>query len=273
MQYIRSNFLFKNLHTQNKQTFASVTKHKIVFLRHGESVWNKENRFTGWYDVKLSETGKQEAAQAGRKLKEAGYNFDVVYTSVLQRAISTYNIAAEELDCHHLPVIKSWRLNERHYGALTGLNKSETAAKHGEEQVKIWRRSYDIPPPPLDISDKRHPVHDKKYSHVPKDVLPSTECLKDTVVRVLPFWHDHICKSLFDNKNVLVVAHGNSLRSIIKYIDNMSEKDILELNIPTSVPLVYELDEDLKPIRHYYLADEAELKKKMDSVAHQGKAK
>jgi len=242
-------------------------------LRHGESVWNKENKFTGWYDVGLNDTGRQEATKAGQRLKNDGYNFDVVYTSVLQRAISTYNTVAEQLQCHHLPVHKSWRLNERHYGALTGLNKSETAAKHGEQQVKIWRRSYDIPPPPLDENDERHPSKDPRYKYVPKDLLPKTECLKDTVVRVLPFWHDHICKSLFEGKKVLVVAHGNSLRAIIKHLDNVSEKDILELNVPTSVPLVYELDQDLKAIKHYYLADEEELRKKMESVAHQGKAK
>lgn len=202
----------------------SSAKFRCVFLRHGESQWNKENRFTGWHDVTLSEKGVQEAKAAGQTLLKEGYAFDQVYTSVLTRAIQTYNYAAEEMKCHYLPVIKSWRLNERHYGALQGLNKSETAAKHGEAQVKIWRRSYDVPPPPLDASDPRNPANDRRYAAVPKDALPLTECLKDTVVRVIPYWHDNIARDILDGKQVLVVAHGNSLRSIVKYLDNVPEK-------------------------------------------------
>jgi len=275
------NLLAKNSSALFKATsrgFATSTSnadksYKIVFLRHGESAWNKENRFTGWYDVKLNEDGKKESSAAGKKLKQEGYEFDLVFTSVLQRTVQTYNIAVEELSCHHLPVIKSWRLNERHYGALQGLNKSETAAKHGEDQVKIWRRSYDIPPPALELSDERHPRFDSRYQQYPLDALPRTECLKDTVARVLPFWTDHIGPAILQEKRVLIVAHGNSIRAMVKYLDNVSDKDIIELNIPTAVPLVYELDHNLKPKNHYYLMDEEELKKKMAGVAAQGKAK
>ncbi|CEM39952.1 unnamed protein product [Vitrella brassicaformis CCMP3155] len=245
----------------------------LVLVRHGESQWNQENRFTGWTDVPLNETGKNEAKAAGEVLKEKGYSFDIAFTSVLKRAVhTTWNIL-EELDLHYIPVINSWRLNERHYGALQGLNKAETAAKHGDEQVLVWRRSYDVPPPPLEKADKRWPGNDKMYAHLPREVLPFTECLKDTVERVLPFWFDHIAPELMRDKKVLVAAHGNSLRGLVKHLDGMTEDAVLKLNIPTGVPLVYELDEELKPIKHYYLMDEAELKKKMDAVAQQGKAK
>ena len=245
--------------------------YKIVFVRHGESQWNLENRFTGWTDVDLSKTGVKEAANAGKKLKN--WNFDVCHASVLKRAIKTWNGIADVIGQHHIPVTKTWRLHERHYGGLQGLNKSETAAKHGEKQVKIWRRAYDIAPPKLALTDKRHPIYDKRYSFLPKDVLPATECLKDTVARVLPYWQDFICKDLKEGKKVIVCAHGNSLRAIIKYLDNMSDKAIVSLNIPTATPLVYELNKDLKPIRHYYLASEAEVRAKMAAVAAQGKAK
>eukprot|EP01016_Furgasonia_blochmanni_P046161 TRINITY_DN660_c0_g1_i2.p1 TRINITY_DN660_c0_g1~~TRINITY_DN660_c0_g1_i2.p1 ORF type:complete len:354 (+),score=95.04 TRINITY_DN660_c0_g1_i2:47-1063(+) len=268
-------FLFKNKAAAStfSRGFASQGQYKIVFLRHGESTWNKENRFTGWTDVPLSETGIQEARAAGRRLKGLGYKFDMVYTSVLKRAIMTYNYCAEELDCLHLPLYKSWRLNERHYGALQGLNKAETAAKHGEQQVKIWRRSYDIPPPPLDPNDERAASFDSRYKHLAVDALPLTESLKLTVDRVLPYWQEEICSKILDNKSLLIVAHGNSIRAIVKYLDKISDKDILELNIPTGVPLVYELDHKLRPVRNYYLADEAELKQKLSAVANQGKAK
>ena len=247
--------------------------YKIVFVRHGESTWNKENKFTGWTDVPLSETGHNEAKYAGEILKNKGFNFDLCFTSVLQRAIVTFNHIADELNIHHIPVIKNWRLNERHYGALQGLNKAETAQKHGEEQVKIWRRSYDIPPPALEREDERFPGKDERYAHLPFGVLPLNESLKTTVERVLPFWNDSICPALKEGKKVVVCAHGNSLRAIVKYLDNVSEKDILEMNIPTGVPLVYELDADLNPVKHYYLATEEELKAKMEAVANQGKAK
>lgn len=245
----------------------------LVLLRHGESTWNKENKFTGWTDVPLSEKGVQEAIAAGNYLKEKKFHFDVVYTSVLRRAIHTTWNVLKTTEMEHVPVIKTWRLNERHYGSLQGLNKSETAKKYGEDQVKIWRRSYDIPPPKLDKEDPRWPGHVSVYKDVPKDVLPFTECLKDTVARVLPFWFDHIAPDILANKKVLVSAHGNSLRGLVKHLDNLSEADVLELNIPTGVPLVYELDDDLKPIKHYYLMDSDELQKKMDEVANQGKAK
>jgi len=263
--------MIQSLPTQTSANFSHA--YRCVFLRHGESEWNKTNRFTGWTDVTLTELGQQEAGNAGKILKEKNFQFDIVYTSVLTRAIQTYNLAAVQLGCLYLPVVRSWRLNERHYGALQGLNKSETAAKHGEQQVKVWRRSYDIPPPPLEETDERHPSADPRYRNLPKDVLPATECLKDTVVRVLPFWYDHIASAMLEGKNPLVVAHGNSLRAIVKHLDKISDDDIIELNIPTGIPLVYEFDKDLKPIRHYYLANEDELKKKMDSVAAQGKAK
>jgi 2,3-bisphosphoglycerate-dependent phosphoglycerate mutase len=231
--------------------------HKLVLLRHGESTWNRENRFTGWTDVDLSERGLAEAKEAGRLLREGGYVFDVAYTSVLKRAIRTLWIALDALDLMWIPVVNSWRLNERHYGALQGLNKAETAAKHGEAQVKIWRRSYDIPPPPLAVGDPHHPSHDPRYAAVPAADLPLAESLKDTVARFLPYWHETMAPSIKSGKRVLIAAHGNSLRALVKYLDSISESEIIELNIPTGSPLVYELDDSLKPIRHYYLDPDA----------------
>lgn len=247
--------------------------YKLVLLRHGESTWNKENRFTGWTDVPLSEAGEVEALAAAEVLKAKGYKFDVAYTSVLKRAVTTCWNVLKETDQCHVPVINSWRLNERHYGGLQGLNKAETAAKHGDEQVKIWRRSYNVPPPELETSDERYPGNQEIYKKVPKATLPVTESLETCIARVLPFWFDQIAPSIMEGKNVLIAAHGNSLRGLVKHLDSMSEAEILELNIPTAVPLVYELDENLKPIKHYYLMDEEELKKRMDAVANQGKAK
>jgi len=229
--------------------------HTVVLLRHGESTWNKENRFTGWTDVDLSERGRDEAAEAGRLLKDGGYVFDVAYTSVLKRAIRTLWIAQDALDLLWIPVVKDWRLNERHYGALQGLNKAETAAKHGEAQTKIWRRSYDIPPPPLTRADPRHPSNDPRYRDLPPQDLPLTESLKDTVARFLPYWHETIAPAIASGTRVLIAAHGNSLRALVKYLDQIDEQTIVELNIPTGIPLVYELTDDLKPIRHYYLGD------------------
>jgi 2,3-bisphosphoglycerate-dependent phosphoglycerate mutase len=231
--------------------------HKLVLLRHGESTWNRENRFTGWTDVDLSERGLIEAADAGRLLKEGGYIFDIAYTSVLKRAIRTLWIALDALDLMWIPVEKHWRLNERHYGALQGLNKAETTAKHGEAQTQIWRRSYDIPPPPLTLDDPRHPSRDPRYAMLSPSELPLTESLKDTVARFLPYWHDTIAPSIRSGKRVLIAAHGNSLRALVKYLDNVSDTSIVELNIPTGIPLVYELDGDLTPLRHYYLGDPA----------------
>ena len=230
---------------------------KLVLLRHGESTWNKENRFTGWTDVDLSERGRAEAAEAGRLLREGGFVFDIAYTSMLTRAIRTLWIALDALELMWIPVEKNWRLNERHYGALQGLNKAETAAKHGEAQTKIWRRSYDIPPPPLTPDDPRHPSHDARYASLRPNELPLTESLKDTVARFLPYWHDAIAPAIRSGKRVLIAAHGNSLRALVKYLDQVSESEIVELNIPTGIPLVYELDADLKPIRHEYLGDPA----------------
>ncbi len=247
--------------------------YKLVLIRHGESTWNKENRFTGWTDVDLSEKGMGEAKEGGRVLKENGFKFDIAYTSVLKRAIRTLWLVLDELDQMWIPVVRDWRLNERHYGALQGLNKSETAAKFGEDQVKIWRRSYDVPPPVLEESDPRWPGHDPRYKSLPPEECPLTECLKDTVARVLPFWHDVVAPSIKAGKNVLIAAHGNSLRALVKYLDNISEKDIVSLNIPTGMPLVYELDDDLKPIRSYYLGDPEKVKAAMEAVANQGKAK
>jgi 2,3-bisphosphoglycerate-dependent phosphoglycerate mutase len=229
--------------------------HKLVLLRHGESTWNKENRFTGWTDVDLSDRGRAEADAAGHLLRDGGYVFDVAFTSVLKRAIRTLWIALDVMELMWIPVAKSWRLNERHYGALQGLNKAETAAKHGEAQTKIWRRSYDIPPPPLTPDDPRHPSKDPRYRDLPPADLPLTESLKDTVARFLPSWHETIAPSIRSGSRVVIAAHGNSLRALVKYLDNIDEQTIVELNIPTGIPLVYELDEDLKPIRHYYLGD------------------
>jgi len=244
--------------------------HKLVLLRHGESTWNQENRFTGWTDVDLSPRGVEEAAEAGRLLREGGYVFDLAYTSVLNRAIRTLGIVLHALDLLWIPVVKDWRLNERHYGALQGLNKAETAAKHGEAQTKIWRRSYDIPPPPLERDDERHPSRDPRYRALRPSELPLTESLKDTVARFLPYWHETIAPAIRSGKRVLIAAHGNSLRALVKYLDNVSEAEIVELNIPTGIPLVYELDADLRPIKSYYLGDPEAAKKAAEAVAKQG---
>ena len=230
---------------------------KLVLLRHGESTWNKENRFTGWTDVDLSERGRDEAKAAGQLLKDGGYTFDLAFTSLLKRAIRTLWIALDQLDLMWIPVTKDWRLNERHYGALQGLNKAETTAKHGEAQIKIWRRSYDIPPPPLAMDDERHPSRDPRYRGLDLKQLPLTESLKDTVERFLPYWHEAVAPAIRSGTRVIIAAHGNSLRALVKYLDNVSEADIVELNIPTGIPLVYELNDDLTPIRHYYLGDPA----------------
>jgi 2,3-bisphosphoglycerate-dependent phosphoglycerate mutase len=250
-----------------------IAMYKVVLLRHGESQWNKENRFTGWTDVELSEKGRAEAQEAGRVLKEKGHVFDIAYTSVLKRAISTLWLALEQMDLMWIPEVKSWRLNERHYGALQGLNKAETAAKHGDEQVLIWRRSYDTRPPALEPDDPRHPRLDPRYQGLASADIPSVECLKDTVERFLPFWHDTIAPSIKAGKRVIIAAHGNSLRALVKYLDNISDADIVELNIPTGMPLVYELDDDMKSLDRYYLGDPEKVKKAMEAVAAQGKAK
>jgi len=246
--------------------------HKLVLLRHGESVWNRENRFTGWTDVDLSERGREEAREAGRLLAAEGLGFDLAFTSVLKRAIRTLWIALDEMDLMWIPVRNSWRLNERHYGDLQGLNKAETAAKFGEQQVKIWRRSYDVPPPALAAEDPRHPAADPRYRDVPRQELPLTECLKDTVARFLPLWNESIAPEVARGRRVIIAAHGNSLRALIKYLDGVSEQDIVELNVPTGIPLVYELDAQLKPIRHYYLGDQARVAAAVNAVAAQGKA-
>ena len=246
---------------------------KLVLVRHGESTWNKENRFTGWTDVDLSEKGRQEAREGGEVLQKEGYVFDVAYTSVLKRAIHTLWTILDELDQAWIPVHRSWRLNERHYGGLQGLNKAETAAKYGEDQVKIWRRSYDIPPPALTPGDERFPGHDPRYRGLSQQELPLTECLKDTVARFLPLWHETIAPAIQGGERVLIAAHGNSLRALVKYLDNVSEKDIVELNIPTGMPLVYELDDSLKPLNRYYLGDPEKVKAAMEAVAAQGKKK
>jgi 2,3-bisphosphoglycerate-dependent phosphoglycerate mutase len=241
----------------------------LVLLRHGESTWNKENRFTGWTDVDLSEKGRQEATEAGRLLKEGRYVFDVAFTSVLKRAIRTLWITLDALDLMWIPVSKSWRLNERHYGALQGLNKAETAAKHGDAQVKIWRRSYDIPPPPLGADDERYSGRDPRYAHLRREEIPLTESLKDTVARFLPYWHDTIAPAVKSGQRVIIAAHGNSLRALVKYLDNVPDEAIVELNIPTGIPLVYELDDSLRPIRHYYLGDPEAAARAAASVAAQ----
>ena len=246
---------------------------KLVLLRHGESTWNEENRFTGWTDVDLSQKGLEEAKNSGRLLRENGFVFDVAYTSVLKRAIRTLWIALDEMDQMWVPVNLSWRLNERHYGALQGLNKAETAAIYGDEQVLIWRRSYDIRPPALTAEDDRYPGFDPRYRSLAKQEIPLTECLEDTVTRFLPYWNDTIAPVVRSGQRAIIAAHGNSLRALVKYLDNISNQDILELNIPTGIPLVYELDDDLKPIRNYYLGDQAEIEKAREAVANQGKAK
>jgi 2,3-bisphosphoglycerate-dependent phosphoglycerate mutase len=247
--------------------------HKLVLLRHGESDWNRENRFTGWTDVDLSEKGLREAKEAGTVLKSEGFTFDVAYTSVLKRAIRTLWISLDELDLMWIPVHRSWRLNERHYGALQGLNKSETAARFGEDQVKIWRRSYDVPPPALTPDDERYPGRDPRYKDLTPAELPLTECLKDTVARFLPYWHETIAPAVRQGKRVLIAAHGNSLRALVKYLDGISDEAIVSLNIPTGMPLVYELDGDLKPQGNYYLGDPEKVKAAMEAVAAQGKKK
>lgn len=247
--------------------------YKLVLVRHGQSVWNLENRFTGWTDVGLTEQGVQEAINAGRMLSDQGYQFDIAFTSVLKRAIKTLWIILEEMNLEWLPVINAWQLNERHYGALQGLNKAEMAVKYGEAQVKLWRRSYDVPPPALDWDDPRHPRFDPRYASLTREQLPSCESLKDTVNRMLPYWFSTIAPTIKSGKRVLISAHGNSLRALVKYLDNISDEEIVELNIPTGIPLVYELDEELKPITHYYLADEETVRKAAEAVAAQGKAK
>jgi 2,3-bisphosphoglycerate-dependent phosphoglycerate mutase len=245
--------------------------HRVVLLRHGESTWNKENRFTGWHDVDLTERGRAEAREAGRLLHDGGYVFDVAFTSVLKRAIKTLGIALDTLDQLWIPVTKSWKLNERSYGALQGLNKAETAAKHGEAQTKIWRRSFDIPPPALTLDDERHPSHDPRYRALNPRDLPLTESLKDTIARFMPYWHETIAPAIRSGQRVIIAAHGNSLRALVKDLDNIPEAEIVELNIPTGIPLVYELDDNLKPLRHYYLGDPAAAAAAAARVANQAK--
>jgi 2,3-bisphosphoglycerate-dependent phosphoglycerate mutase len=247
--------------------------YKLVLIRHGQSTWNLENKFTGWTDVDLTPLGREEAIKAGKLLKAEGYTFDVAYTSVLRRAIKTLWNVLEQMELEWIPVTRAWQLNERHYGGLQGLDKSETAAKYGEQQVKIWRRSYDIPPPELTLDDPRHPSKDRRYAGLTAEQLPKTESLKETVARMVPYWKEVLAPAVKSGKRVLIAAHGNSLRALIKYLDNISEADILELNIPTAIPLVYELDADLKPVKHYYLGDADEIAKAAAAVANQGKAK
>jgi phosphoglycerate mutase, BPG-dependent, family 1 len=246
--------------------------HKLVLIRHGESEWNKENRFTGWKDIDLSAKGREEAHAAAKLLKSEGFTFDEAYTSVLKRAIRTLWIILDEMDLMWIVETKSWLLNERHYGALQGLNKAETAAQFGEEQVQIWRRSFDIPPDPLDENDERYLGNDPRYKSIPHEKFPKTECLKDTVARVVPYFKDEIIGKIKDGKRLIIAAHGNSLRALVKYLDDISNEEIVKLNIPTGIPLVYELDDDLKPIRHYYLGDEEAIRKAQEAVANQGKA-
>jgi len=246
--------------------------HKLVLIRHGESTWNLENRFTGWTDVDLTPTGVEQAKQAGRLLKAEGYDFDVAYTSVLKRATRTLWHTLDELDRTWLPVVHSWRLNERHYGGLQGLNKGETAKKYGDEQVLVWRRSYDTPPPPLEANDPRSERGDVRYAKLAAEQVPLTECLKDTVARVLPFWNESMAPAIRSGRRLVVAAHGNSIRALVKYLDGISDSDIVGLNIPNGIPLVYELDDDLKPLRHYYLGDAEAAAKAAAAVAKQGKA-
>lgn len=247
--------------------------YKMVLLRHGQSTWNLENRFTGWTDVGLTEQGRQEALTSGKMLKEQGYTFDIAYTSVLKRAIQTLWIVLEEMELEWIPVVRAWQLNERHYGALQGLNKSEMAVKFGEEQVKIWRRSYDTPPPPLDLDDPRFPGFDRRYAGLTPEELPRSEALKNTVERMLPYWHSTIAPVVRSGQRVLISAHGNSLRALVKYLDNISDEEIVGLNIPTGIPLVYELDAELRPINSFYLADEETVRLAAEAVAKQGQAK
>ncbi len=247
--------------------------YKVVLLRHGESEWNKLNLFTGWTDVDLSEKGVNEAHQAGKTLKSEGFKFDIAFTSVLKRAIRTLDITLDEMDMMWIPVIKNWRLNERHYGALQGLNKAETAEKYGNEKVKIWRRSYDVPPPALEITDERYPGKDPRYSELDKNDIPLTESLKLTVDRFLPYWHGSIAPIIKSGKKVIIAAHGNSLRALVMYLDNIPEAEIVELNIPTGIPLVYELDANLKPVKHYYLGDQEAINAAINAVAKQAEKK
>jgi len=252
--------------------FLEEDMYKLILLRHGESVWNKENRFTGWTDVDLTQKGIEEAHAAGQLLRREGYTFDLAYTSVLKRAIRTLWIVMDEMDLMWMPVHRSWRLNERHYGALQGLNKSEMAAKYGEEQVLVWRRSYDVRPPALEKSDERWPGRDRRYQDLAPQDVPCTECLKDTVARFLPYWHEAIAPAIKSGKRVLIAAHGNSLRALVKYLDNVSDNEIVGLNIPTGIPLLYELDADLRPLKHYYLGDPEAAALAAQAVANQGKA-
>lgn len=247
--------------------------YKLVVVRHGESLWNMENRFTGWTDIDLSDKGKVEALAGAKSIMDADLTFDIAYTSVLKRAIRTLWIILDQMDLMWIPVIRNWRLNEKHYGTLQGLNKSETAKKYGEDQVKMWRRSYDVQPPALAESDPRHPTHDRRYTDLTPIQLPATECLKDTVARVIPYWNEVLAPMIKSGKRVLIVAHGNSLRALVKFLDNIPDEEIVELNIPTGIPLVYELDENLKPIKHYYLGDPEEIAKAQAAVANQGKVK
>lgn len=247
--------------------------HKVVLLRHGESIWNKENRFTGWTDVDLSEKGTEEAREAGQVLKKEGYVFDIAYTSVLKRAIRTLWVTLDEMDLMWIPVYRNWRLNERHYGALQGLNKAEMAKEFGEEQVLIWRRSYDVPPPELAKDDERYPGNDPRYKDLTEQELPLTECLKDTVERFLPYWKETIEPTVRSGKRVIISAHGNSLRALVKYLDKISDQEIVGLNIPTGIPLVYELDDNLAPIRHYYIGDPEVVRKAAQAIANQGRVK
>ncbi len=247
--------------------------YKLVLLRHGESIWNKEGKFTGWTDVGLTEQGVAEGIASGRTLKEQGYTFDIAFTSYLKRAIKTLWLTLEAMDLMWIPVERAWELNERHYGALQGLNKKEMAKEHGEKQVHIWRRSYNTPPPKLSESDERHPKYDPRYSELNEEQLPNSECLKDTVNRVFPYWDKKIVPAIKENKKIIIVAHGNSLRALVKYLDKISDEEITRLNIPTGIPLVYELNENLKPIKHYYLGDEEEIKKAAEAVKNQSKPK
>jgi 2,3-bisphosphoglycerate-dependent phosphoglycerate mutase len=246
---------------------------KLVLVRHGQSTWNLENRFTGWTEVDLTEQGREEAHTSGQLLREKGFTFDIAYTSVLKRAIRTLNIILEEMDLDWIPVVRAWQLNERHYGALQGLNKPEMAIKFGEEQVKIWRRSYDVPPPALELNDERHPRFDRRYADLAPAQLPATESLKITLERVLPYWHSNLAPVIQSGKRMLISAHGNSIRAMVKYLDNIPDMEIPELNIPTGIPLVYELDADLRPVKHFYLADEETVRKAAEAVAAQGKVK
>jgi 2,3-bisphosphoglycerate-dependent phosphoglycerate mutase len=255
------------------RTIEGLIMYRLVLLRHGESTWNRENRFTGWTDVDLSDRGREEAREAGRLMVGEKYEFDVAYTSVLRRATRRLWIALDEMDQMWIPVHRSWRLNERHYGGLQGLNKAETAAKHGEAQVKIWRRSYDVPPPALQADDPRHPSHDRRYASLPASQRPLTESLKDTVARFLPYWNDTIAPANKGGQRVLIAAHGNSLRALVKFLDNISEQEIVDLNIPTGVPLVYLLNEELRPLQKYYLGGDEAAAQKAAAVANQGKAR